>query len=317
MHEELTGRWRDHHKDGARTKAARRPLTDYSDGCDSLPAPGSSWRDRPAVAIPPPPPGGRVLACAYHTKGSYVRSRAVIALFFVGVCLYVAFFYHRSVLIPAICMSCIGYYLIVLGNPARALAAGEDWLSAHPGGKGNATPWVRTTHLAELRFESRAGSVIELRDQHGRIMRVRLPDLRSNQLLYALFVRAVRESHRSGMRIDETAANVLFLDMPVLGDEISFDEEGCPKVTYFAVHLLEDGPGEPITVIRRTPGSPFPSDETLNGQGQWEPDGYLYQFLGVPEGFAFTRISERQALAFMEAIRNELDAEREGSGGSR
>jgi hypothetical protein len=232
-----------------------------------------------------------------------VWGRLSAALFFVAVCVYIGFSSEFSVLIFTIVVSIVAYLLLGVAHPARAVSVGLDWLSAIPAAKGSGG-WVRTNRLAELRLDARAGHTIELRDQDGRTLSARLRELRANQLLYALFVRAVRESYRAGMRIDETAVRVLQLDMPVLGDEISVNQEGVPKVTYFAVHLTEDGSGNPISVIRRTPADPLPTDEASDGRGGWQREGYLYQFLGLPEGVAFSKISERQATAFVAASGN-------------
>jgi len=306
--------WLEHRGAFAEKGPPARRLSQNGVSDDALHPSSSSWLSKPAVAIPQPPPGRTALASVYDTKGSRVLGMLQTALVFIGICVYVGFTSKRSALIPSIVLSCVGYWLIMLGNPARAIVAGDDWLGVVPASRGDKRSWVATNRLSELRLAGRRGPrlSLELRDQHGRTVCVSLRGLRSNELLFALFMKAVRQSHRAGMRVDETAARVLFLDMPVLGDEISVDEQGRPTVTYFAVHLVQDGPREPITVIRRTPGRPFPIDETINERGQWERDGYLYQSLGIPDGFAFSKISERRALAFVEAIRNEVEAERNG-----
>lgn len=291
-------RWRGRQKQALPTMAASRNPRHLG---DREPLPSVSWWDRPAVPIPPAPPGEHILARAYDTRRSFILRRAITTLFFVGLCSAVALFYHRSVLIPAIVISCVGYGLLVLGNPPRAISVGADWLRVRRGGRRSSAPWVRTGHLAELCLDEKSGHVIRLRDHQGRDLSVRLRDLSANQFVYALFVRAVRQSYHAGMRTDRTAARALHLDMPVIGEEIAVDEDGRPMKTYFAVHLLEEGPGSPISVIRRTPGEPLPTDESSDGHGGWLPEGYLYQFLGFPEGITFSRIPERRALGFVES----------------
>lgn len=269
-----------------------------------------AWWNGPAVPVPPAPPGRTRLASAYEARGSRVLGQLQIALLLTSVCVYYGVRDGGSMLAVAIVISCFLYWIIMAAHPAWAIAAGKDWLSVVPVSRGHTQSWVATNRLAELRLDDRSQRwMAELSDSHGRTVKVSLRDLRSNQLLHALFVRAVRQSQAAGMRIDETAGELLSLEMPVLGDEIGVDRGGRPVVTYFAFHLVKDGPGEPIVVIRRTPGDPFPTDETIDEHGRWRPDGYLYQVFGIPEGFAITRITERRALAFVDALRAEVVAE--------
>jgi hypothetical protein len=145
-----------------------------------------------------------------------------------------------------------------------------------------------------------------MRDRQGRRLTVEVRDLRSNDLLNALVMSAVRASYSRGMQANDLAVSWLALDQPNPEVTVARDADGRPVTTYFAFYSKEDGPNRPFAVVRRSPGDALPTDEVYGADLRWVPLGYALHFDASKIDGGYVQISESRAAQLTEEIRRRV-----------